>query len=97
VYDITDATSYDRVKRYWINEIEQYCSEHVVKLIVGNKCDLAMNRAVDHSDAKDFCDSVNIPHMVFVMFHVPCHIWPIHSFQSINQSSHAWNVAATIL
>ncbi|KAG6388321.1 hypothetical protein SASPL_149746 [Salvia splendens] len=62
VYDVTDQESFDNVKQ-WLNEIDRYASENVNKLLVGNKCDLAENRAVPYETAKAFADEIGIPFM----------------------------------
>lgn len=51
MYDVTDEESFNNV-RQWLNEIDRYASENVNKLLVGNKCDLADNRAVSYDTAK---------------------------------------------
>ena len=51
VYDITDQGSFNNVKQ-WLSEINRYASGNVNKLLVGNKCDLAANRAVPYETAK---------------------------------------------
>ena len=38
-------------------------TDGVSKLIVGNKCDLDVNRAVDFASAKEFADELDIPIM----------------------------------
>ena len=43
--------SFNNVKQ-WLNEIDRYASDNVNKLLVGNKCDLAANRAVPYETAK---------------------------------------------
>ncbi|ONM17715.1 Ras-related protein RABD1 [Zea mays] len=48
VYDITDMESFNNVKQ-WLDEIDRYANDSVRRLLVGNKCDLAENRAVDTS------------------------------------------------
>jgi len=60
VYDITDADSFKNV-REWMGEIDRYGGEHVCRLLVGNKCDLANRRAVDYDTAKEYADKVGIP------------------------------------
>ncbi|CAA3018782.1 ras-related RABD2a-like [Olea europaea subsp. europaea] len=62
VYDVTDQESFNNVKQ-WLNEIDRYASENVNKLLVGNKCDLAENRAVPYETAKAFADEIGIPFM----------------------------------
>ncbi|EJW85586.1 member Ras oncogene family RAB1A [Wuchereria bancrofti] len=60
VYDITDQESFNNVKQ-WLQEIDRYACENVNKLLVGNKCDLIIRRAVEHSAAKEYADQLGIP------------------------------------
>ena len=46
VYDTTEADSFENVK-HWLSEIERYATDGVVKMLVGNKCDLEEERAVE--------------------------------------------------
>lgn len=62
VYDITDQTSFANVKQ-WLTEIDRYANEYVNKLLVGNKCDLASQKAVDYNTAAAFAEAANIPFM----------------------------------
>lgn len=43
--------SFTNVKQ-WLGEIERYASEHVNRLLVGNKCDLTDKKVVDFNTAK---------------------------------------------
>ncbi|GAB4852806.1 Ras- protein Rab-1A [Ancistrocladus abbreviatus] len=45
VYDVTYQPSFESVK-YWLNVVDPYASDNVVKLLVGNKCDLTAKRVV---------------------------------------------------
>lgn len=60
VYDVTDMETFNNVKT-WLNEIEKYATDSVNKLLVGNKCDLVVKKAVDYNTAKDFADTLGIP------------------------------------
>ncbi len=42
-YDITDKQSFRDVEN-WLAEVEKHASENVIKLLVGNKCDLESKR-----------------------------------------------------
>lgn len=53
VYDVTEIESFNNVKQ-WLNEIDRYANDSVCKLLVGNKCDLVENKAVDSQTAKVF-------------------------------------------
>ena len=60
VYSVDDMDSFNNVKN-WLNDISRHASENVVKLIIGNKCDLSDRKVVDFQMAKDFADSLGIP------------------------------------
>ncbi|XP_057545433.1 ras-related protein RIC1-like [Amaranthus tricolor] len=60
VYDVTDQQSFENVKQ-WLNEIDRYASDNVVKILVGNKCDLTSNKVVSYETAKAFADEIGIP------------------------------------
>ncbi|CCD26082.2 Rab family GTPase YPT1 NDAI_0G03050 [Naumovozyma dairenensis CBS 421] len=60
VYDVTDQDSFDGVKM-WLQEIDRYATSTVLKLLVGNKCDLEDKRVVEYDVAKEFADSNKMP------------------------------------
>jgi Ras-related protein Rab-1A len=60
VYDVTDVESFNNVK-HWLNEIDRYATEHVSKLLVGNKSDLVQKKAIDYDTAKALADKLGIP------------------------------------
>jgi hypothetical protein len=60
VYDVTDQVSFNNVKQ-WLQEIDRYACENVNKLLVGNKCDLVSQKAVDYTTAKEFAESLGVP------------------------------------
>lgn len=52
VYDVTDESSFANI-RNWMRNIEAHASENVVKVIIGNKCDMdESKRAVPYSRGK---------------------------------------------
>ncbi|GME94727.1 unnamed protein product [Ambrosiozyma monospora] len=59
VYDVTDQESFNNVNQ-WLQEIDRYATSGVVKLLVGNKCDLVDKKVVDYAIAKEFADSRGI-------------------------------------
>ena len=61
VYDITNRQSFDNLKERWYKEVCQHSSMQTECILVGNKCDLESERAVDVSEGKEFADSLNIP------------------------------------
>ena len=61
VFAVDDQKSFENVKT-WVTEIERYAGEGVVKLLVGNKCDLE-SRAVTTEDAEKFAAELNMQYM----------------------------------
>lgn len=51
VFDVTDERSFNNV-RNWIHNTEQYASEGVNKILIGNKCDVTEKRVVDRERAE---------------------------------------------
>ena len=62
VYDVTERQSFSKIQ-HWLKEIENYGTDEIIKLIVGNKCDLSDKRMVDFASAKEFADELGIPIM----------------------------------
>ena len=56
---MTDQESFNNVKT-WLQEIDRFASEHVNKLLVGNKNDMTSKKVVDSAVAKEFADSHGI-------------------------------------
>lgn len=59
VYDVTNEDSFDHLNQ-WLQEIERYGTENVVKILVGNKCDLAATRKVSYETAAEFAESMEM-------------------------------------
>lgn len=59
VYDITDAPSFDRVKK-WTRELRKMVGDgtRICITILGNKSDLERHRAVDARDARRYAEGV---------------------------------------
>ena len=55
-FDITDALSFERIDSYWLDSISDINQDpRVIKVIVGNKCDLEAKRQIDYVTARDYC------------------------------------------
>ena len=50
VYDITDANSFNRVKK-WVKELRENVGDDIIIAIAGNKIDLEKNRQVVQEEA----------------------------------------------
>lgn len=59
VYDITDSESFENVKN-WIYECDKYAPNSVLKLLVGNKCDLENKRQVTFIKGKELAEEYNL-------------------------------------
>ena len=53
VYDITDLEIFENLNS-WLNEIANNDSEHVFKILVGNKCDMEKDRKVTYQQGEEF-------------------------------------------
>ncbi|XP_048454264.1 ras-related protein Rab-30 isoform X3 [Rhincodon typus] len=61
-YDITCEESF-RCLPEWLREIEQYASNKVTTVLVGNKIDLAEKREVSRERAEEFSESQNMHYL----------------------------------
>ena len=60
VYDVTDLNSFENI-RQWMRNIEQYASDGINKVLVGNKCDMdESKRAVPTSRGQALADEFGI-------------------------------------
>lgn len=48
VYDVTDERSFNNISN-WMRNVEQYASEEVQCMLIGNKCDMAEKRVTAHA------------------------------------------------
>ncbi|OHT14479.1 GTP-binding protein ypt3 [Tritrichomonas foetus] len=55
VFDITDRSSFDNIPR-WLRDARQEADPNCQVLLVGNKSDMAKNRAISSEEAKHFAD-----------------------------------------
>jgi hypothetical protein len=62
VFDLTDERSFNNI-RNWIHNTEQYASEGVNKLLVGNKADMAERRAVSTERAQALAQEFGLQYM----------------------------------
>lgn len=53
VYDVTDSQTFDNLAS-WMKDVDNYCGEEAVKLLIGNKSDQEAMRAVSLEQARDF-------------------------------------------
>ena len=61
LYGLDDKKSFENVKQ-WVEEIDRYAGEGVVKLLVGNKCDVEA-RQVTREEAEKFAEELKMRYM----------------------------------
>jgi len=51
VFDVTSRVSFENIQR-WLNDVKRCATDDIVKVLVGNKCDLVENRQVSTQEAQ---------------------------------------------
>ncbi|CAF1156997.1 unnamed protein product [Adineta steineri] len=59
IYDATNRESFENLNN-WLDEINNHGGKHVIKLIIGNKCDLAGEKEVSFDRAEEYGIKSNI-------------------------------------
>ena len=59
VYDITRRHSFENIAK-WLRNIDEHAKEDVIKLLVGNKCDLQGPRAVKREEGEKLADEYDM-------------------------------------
>merc|ERR1711998_5037 len=59
VYDVTDEKSFQNI-RSWMRNIEQHANTEVVKVLLGNKCDMKNKRAVTQEEGENLAKEYEI-------------------------------------
>ena len=54
VYDITNRNSFDEIKGYFCEQIEEKCKKDIKIILLGNKTDLEENREVSSEEGANF-------------------------------------------
>ncbi len=62
VFDITDAKTFNNVKK-WINEVKEFSFNDIKIILIGNKTDLNLKRQVSREDAEAFAYQTNIDYL----------------------------------
>ncbi|XP_013777557.1 ras-related protein Rab-8A-like isoform X1 [Limulus polyphemus] len=60
MYDVTNMDSFNHLS-YWFRNIEENASPDLVKVLVGNKCDVTHLRQIERERGEKLADSFNIP------------------------------------
>ena len=59
VYDITRKGTFEEIKNYWVNDVEEKLGKDIIKGIIGNKLDLYLNQQVTEEEGEEFANSIN--------------------------------------
>ena len=60
-YDITDASSFNRVKA-WVKELHSQADKNISIVIAGNKCDRNSERQINSHEAVEYARSIGAAH-----------------------------------
>eukprot|EP01091_Cochliopodium_minus_P010090 TRINITY_DN262_c0_g1_i1.p1 TRINITY_DN262_c0_g1~~TRINITY_DN262_c0_g1_i1.p1 ORF type:complete len:200 (+),score=49.40 TRINITY_DN262_c0_g1_i1:31-630(+) len=62
VYDITDKTSFESINQ-WMGEVNEYGKGALVKLLIGNKCDLEDQRVIQKTEIEKVARELGVSYM----------------------------------
>ena len=62
IFDLTETESFESLKN-WLIEIEKNTNKNVIKLLIGNKCDLDEKRVISFDKGKDFAEQYNMKYI----------------------------------
>jgi len=60
IYDVTNRESFSRISS-WVIECSRYVDDKIPMMIVGNKCDLQMERQVTMEEAQELAERYKFP------------------------------------
>jgi Ras-related protein Rab-10 len=60
VYDVTQARSFENINK-WLRNIDDHASDDVVKMIIGNKCDMDDKRCITRARGEALAREHAIP------------------------------------
>ena len=58
VYDITQKESFENMKSYWFQQLQEFGSKSIILGVAGNKCDMYEKEEVNENDARQFAESI---------------------------------------
>ena len=62
VFDITEKDSFDHVKN-WVADIDKFAKQGVLRILVGNKCDLEKQRIISKEEANELAEKLGIKYI----------------------------------
>ena len=58
VYDVTNKKTFDEVKKYWYNKIQEIDDKDIIIALVANKYDLYEKRQVSNEEGEEYAKSI---------------------------------------
>ena len=58
VYDITRKMTFEELKNFWINDVEEKLGKDIIRGIVGNKIDLIFEEQVSEEEGEEYAKSI---------------------------------------
>ena len=58
VYDITQKDSFENMKNYWYEQLQEFGSKNIILGVAGNKCDMYDKEEVNENEAKQFAEKI---------------------------------------
>jgi small GTP-binding protein len=62
VFDVTSRTSFDNTAK-WLDDVERHAAGNIVRLLVGNKCDLENRREIEYSEGKALAEKLGLQYI----------------------------------
>ena len=62
VFDISEKDSFEHVKN-WVADIDKFAKQGVLRILVGNKCDLEKQRIVSKEEANEMAEKLGIKYI----------------------------------
>lgn len=59
IYDITQKTSFEELKNFWVEQVTKFAPGNIMIVIVGNKSDLFENEQVNEEEARKYAKEIN--------------------------------------
>ena len=62
VFDISEKDSFEHVKN-WVADIDKFAKQGVLRILVGNKCDLEKQRIISKEEANEMAEKLGIKYI----------------------------------
>ena len=64
VYDITRKETFEEIKNYWVNDVEEKIGKDIIKGVIANKIDLFLNETVNEEEGEEYAKSIGAQFLV---------------------------------